>query len=85
VLRELRYPIVIDRRNLYDPEAMAALGFTYHIGRRAATREFRTLRFKVPAETPHKLRLHLRRGTGARNLSRVPRFCNSDPGFGSAS
>jgi glyoxylase-like metal-dependent hydrolase (beta-lactamase superfamily II) len=33
----------------------------------------------------HKLRLHLRCVSGARNLSRVPRFCKSHPGFGSAS
>jgi UDPglucose 6-dehydrogenase len=37
---QLKYPIVIDGRNLYDPESMAARGFTYYsVGRPAITAE----------------------------------------------
>ncbi|HWY59930.1 MAG TPA: UDP-glucose/GDP-mannose dehydrogenase family protein [Terriglobales bacterium] len=38
--QQLKYPIVIDGRNLYDPEAMATHGFTYYsVGRPAIIAE----------------------------------------------
>jgi UDPglucose 6-dehydrogenase len=37
---ELKYPIVIDGRNLYDPDVMAENGFTYYsVGRPAVSAE----------------------------------------------
>src|SRR5271169_6221963 len=45
----VKYPIVIDGRNLYDPAAMTAHGFTYYsVGRPAATPESLALEAGAP-------------------------------------
>jgi UDPglucose 6-dehydrogenase len=47
--QQLKYPIVIDGRNLYDPEAMTAHGFTYYsVGRPATTPETPPLEASAP-------------------------------------
>lgn len=50
--RELRYPIIIDGRNLYQPEVMAANGFTYYsVGRQTATPETSALAASAAKKT----------------------------------
>lgn len=47
--QQLKYPIVIDGRNLYDPDTMAAHGFTYYsVGRPAITAEAPPLAASAP-------------------------------------
>ncbi len=48
--RELKYPIVIDGRNLYDPEVMGAGGFTYYsIGRPTMVADAQTTGAAIPS------------------------------------
>jgi UDPglucose 6-dehydrogenase len=51
----LKYPIVIDGRNLYPPEHMAAAGFTYYsVGRLPATPVAETATAAAPEKKVQK-------------------------------
>jgi UDPglucose 6-dehydrogenase len=53
--QELKYPIVIDGRNLYDPEVMAAQGFTYYsVGRASLHPDGVSRLSRSPAEERRK-------------------------------
>ncbi|HVO79262.1 MAG TPA: UDP-glucose/GDP-mannose dehydrogenase family protein [Terriglobales bacterium] len=55
LLRELKYPIVIDGRNLYHPDAMAAQGFTYYsVGRQPAIPETQPANASTPPRNVKK-------------------------------
>ena len=49
--KELKYPIVIDGRNLFDPENMATRGFTYYsVGRPAVMPKALPLEAGIPSK-----------------------------------
>jgi UDPglucose 6-dehydrogenase len=55
IARRLHYPIVIDGRNLYDPETMAAHGLSYYsVGRAPALPEGSPARTGEPLPDDHK-------------------------------